>query len=60
MRSLFLYRQVVPETSQPFRFLETVMTADGPRTRVVDGVYATIDEAIAGMADRLGLPEDKE
>src|SRR5262249_21291590 len=38
--------QVAPSTSRPWRLLETVHTSDGPRTRVADGSWKTLEEAI--------------
>lgn len=43
--------QDTPPSSHPWRVLETMETADGPRTRVVDGAFKTRGEALQS-ADR--------
>lgn len=42
-------RQVAPETSRPWRIIETTWTSDGPRTRVCDGAYADEVEATSAL-----------
>lgn len=58
-RQLILIQQHAPVSQQGWRYLETITTIDGPRTRVVDGLYATSDEALEALAKRLDLPEEK-
>ncbi len=40
-----ILRQVEPPTHRPFRIVETLDTKDGPRSRVCDGMWATLEEA---------------
>jgi hypothetical protein len=49
-----LFLQVDPEPVAPiYRILETVLTADGPRTRVVDGVWSDSADAMKQRLDDL-------
>ena len=66
MNRFFIYKQVQPETTHPFRVLENVRTSDGVRTRVCGIQYKTLREAqgkvdeaefflpIGGDAERIG------
>lgn len=40
-----IVQQVDPYTSHPFRIIEVFVSSDGIRSRLCDGVYATIEEA---------------
>lgn len=40
-----LMEQKNPHTSTPWRFIEVYMTMDGPRTRVMYGVFKTREKA---------------
>jgi hypothetical protein len=45
-----ILRQVTPRTQRPFRIIETLDTKDGPRSRVCNGTWATLDEAKAEVS----------
>lgn len=46
MSSAFMIvQQVQPETDTPFRVVEVYISAEGPRTRMCGGTYATFDRA---------------
>lgn len=42
---LELVFQKEPSTSRPWRLLETYLTSEGPRSRIVSGTWATEEEA---------------
>lgn len=50
MRSIIqIAQQMFPRTPHPFFITETVLTTDGPRTRICDGRYKTYEEADAEL-----------
>lgn len=53
-----LFKQIEPQSDRPFRLLETIITSDGPRSRVCDGTWKFEAEARFELATRsvaLGL-----
>lgn len=42
-----------PGSAKPFFIVETVFTSDGPRSRVCDGRWATLEEVSKELANKL-------
>lgn len=40
-----IVKQVIPESSKPYRIIETYMTSEGPRSRICSGVFSTLEGA---------------
>ncbi len=49
--NIAIVKQEFPETTRPYRLIETYDTSEGPRTRVCSGVFYTFDEANNRRAD---------
>lgn len=48
-----VFKQEYPTSAKPYRIIETVITTDGPRSRICDGCWETFVEAV-------GVCEHKE
>lgn len=56
-----IVKQEFPETSRPYRLIETYLTSEGPRTRVCSGAFVTFDDADNWRADLVAeMPRQKE
>lgn len=51
-RMFQIAKQVSPVTSRPWFIAETTITLDGPRSRIVDGRWATREEAEKYLEDK--------
>jgi hypothetical protein len=49
--TIAIVKQEFPETTRPYRLLETHLTSEGPRTRVCSGAFSTFDDANNWRAD---------
>jgi hypothetical protein len=45
--ALNIVKQVSPESSRPYRVIETYLTSEGPRSRICSGVFTTQESAQA-------------
>lgn len=45
--TIAIFKQLAPYAVRPFRLVETYLTADGPRSRICNGAWHTLDEAEA-------------
>ena len=51
-------KQVAPETSTPYRIMETYWSSDGPRSRIASGAFETQEQAEAHIKNikAVGVP----
>lgn len=52
MTKFGIFHQIYPATTRPYKLCETVITSDGPRTRVCDGTWKSLVDVQAELNKR--------